>query len=159
MGKPSFSKFAKFFAFALLGAATAIAALAVLSSPAAAQNGGGGGFGTLKPWDTDNLAYGGYSARNFRVPFHEYGGYSAFVFSGDAVFQGRAREACQSAIADGFSSLAFVKQHRTALPFCCLRFSQARSLDGEIILKQQKPPSSKPQQIPQQRTHARRKRI
>ena len=102
MGKPSFSKFAKFFAFALLGAATAIAALAVLSSPAAAQNGGGGGFGTLKPWDTDNLAYGGYSARNFRVPFHEYGGYSAFVFSGDAVFQGRAREACQSAVADAF---------------------------------------------------------
>ena len=56
----------------------------------------------MKPWDTDNLAYGGYSARNFRVPFHEYGGYSAFVFSGDAVFQGRAREACQSAVADAF---------------------------------------------------------
>ena len=28
-----------------------------------------------------------------------------------------------------------------------LRFSQARSLDGEMILKQQKSPSSKPQQI------------
>ena len=103
MGKPCFSKAVKFFAIALFGAAATIAAVAVLSSPATAQApGGGGGFGTLKPWDTDNLAYGSYSARNFRVPFHQYGGYSGFVFSENSVFQGRAREACQSAIADGF---------------------------------------------------------
>ena len=56
----------------------------------------------MKPWDTDNLAYGGYSARNFRVPFHEYAGYAAFSFTDNTTFQARAREACQSAIADGF---------------------------------------------------------
>ena len=79
MGKPCFSKLIKFFALSLLGAATAIAAVAVLSSPATAQNGGGGGR-TEKSWDTDNLLYsvGGsrYSARTFGIPFHEYDGYA-----------------------------------------------------------------------------------
>ena len=88
MGKPSFSKFAKFFAFALLGAATAIAALAVLSTPAAAQN-GGGGDSTLKSWDTDNLRYGNYNAKSFNIPFHKYGGYSGVA-------------ACRKNVADGF---------------------------------------------------------
>ena len=69
MGKPCFSKLTKFFAFALLGVATAIAAVAVLSSPASADpSGGGGGDSTLKSWDTDNLKYGGYSARSFAIP-------------------------------------------------------------------------------------------
>ena len=90
MGKPCFSKAVKFFAIALFGAAATIAAVAVLSSPATAQApGGGGGFGTLKPWDTDNLAYGGYSAKSFNIPFHKYGGYSGVA-------------ACQSGVADGF---------------------------------------------------------
>lgn len=58
MGKPCFSKTIKFFAIALLGAATAIAAVVALSSPAdAAEGGGGGGFGEAKSWDTDNLRY------------------------------------------------------------------------------------------------------
>ena len=92
MGKPCFSKFTKFFAFALLGVATAIAAIAVLSSPAAAKETAGGGVGdTEKSWDTDNLRYasGRYSAKSFNVPFHQYGGYSGVA-------------ACQSGVADAF---------------------------------------------------------
>ena len=91
MGKPCFSKLTKFFAFALLGAATAIAAVAVLSSPASADpsGGGGGGFGSLKPWDTDNLRYESYNARSFNIPFHKYGSYSGVA-------------ACQKNVADGF---------------------------------------------------------
>ena len=38
MGKPCFSTITKFFAFALLGATTAIIAIAVLSTPAAAHS-------------------------------------------------------------------------------------------------------------------------
>ena len=91
MGKLSFSKVIKFFAFALLGAATAIAAVVALSSPADAAEGGGGVGRTPKPWDTDNLRYAGgqYSARSFNVPFHRYGGYSGVA-------------ACQSGVADAF---------------------------------------------------------
>ena len=92
MGKPCFSKAVKFFAFALLGAATAIAAVAVLSTPAAAHShndGGGGGFGTPYPWDTDNLRYGRYNAKSFNIPFHDYRGYSGVA-------------ACQKNVADGF---------------------------------------------------------
>ena len=74
-------------------AAGALAVALLMSSPAAAQdipNSGGGGFGTTKPWDTDNLRYAGgqYSARSFNVPFHQYGGYS--------------ETACQSGVADAF---------------------------------------------------------
>ena len=89
MGKPCFSKAVKFFAFALLGAATAIAAVAVLSTPAAAHNHGGGNRPTPKSWDTDNLRYGSYNAKSFNIPFHKYGGYSGVA-------------ACQSSVADGF---------------------------------------------------------
>ena len=42
MGKLRFSKLIKFFAIALLGTATAIAAIAVMSSPVTAQAPGGG---------------------------------------------------------------------------------------------------------------------
>ena len=91
MGKPCFSKLTKFFAFALLGAATAIAAVAVLSSSASADpSGGGGGGDPLFAWDTDNLRIGStYSAKSFNIPFHKYGGYSGVA-------------ACQSSVADGF---------------------------------------------------------
>jgi len=88
MGKLSFSKVIKFFAISLLGAATAMAAIAVLSSPAAAK-GGGGGDSDDYPWDTDNLRYGNYNAKSFNIPFHKYGGYSGVA-------------ACQSSVADGF---------------------------------------------------------
>lgn len=88
MGKPCYSGISKFFATALL--------------VAAAAKGGGGNARTVKPWDTDNLSYSGYSARNFRVPFHEYAGYAAFSFTENMTFQARARDACQSVIADGF---------------------------------------------------------
>ena len=89
MGKPCFSKITKFFAIALLAAATAITAVAVLSSTAAAKTGGGGAYDE-HPWDTDNLRYAGgqYSARSFNIPYHKYGGYS--------------ETACQSGVADAF---------------------------------------------------------
>ena len=83
-------KIINFFAIALLGVAAAIAAVAVLSTPATAQAPGGGGDSDDYPWDTDNLRYaaGRYSARSFNVPFHQYGGY---------------REgACQGGVADAF---------------------------------------------------------
>ena len=74
MGKPCFSKAVKFFAFALLGAATAIAAIAVLSAPAVADpSGGDGGDVTEKNWDSDNLRFGGYTSASFRIPSHSYG--------------------------------------------------------------------------------------
>ena len=90
MGKSCFLKIINFFAIALLGVAAAIAAVAVLSTPATAQAPGGGGDSDDYPWDTDNLRYaaGRYSARSFNVPFHQYGGY---------------REgACQGGVADAF---------------------------------------------------------
>ena len=76
MGKPCFSKLTKFFAIALLGTATAIAAIAVLSTPATAHNHGGGVKNDLFAWDTDNLAGGGLSAKNYRIPFHDYSKYT-----------------------------------------------------------------------------------
>ena len=77
MGKPCFSTITKFFAFALLAAAVAIATVAVLSSPATAQNPGGGNDDRLKEWDTDNLArwvssVGTVGAKNYRIPYHNY---------------------------------------------------------------------------------------
>ena len=67
--------------------AGAMAVALLLASPAAAQDDGGGDHDE-HPWDTDNLRYGGYTARSFNVPFHEYGGYS--------------ETACQSGVADAF---------------------------------------------------------
>ena len=126
MGKLRFSKIVKFFTLSLLGVATAIAAVAVLSSPATAQNGGGGDV-TEKSWDTDNLLYsvGGsrYSARTFGIPFHEYDGYTVrtetyrrpagcvgFYDENNNPQQAcwaesdvtRNNEPCQSGVADGF---------------------------------------------------------
>jgi len=72
MGKPCFSKAVKFFVIALLGVATAVAAIAVLSSPAAAQ-GGGGNRPDLKNWDSDNLRFSVYTSASFRIPSHSYG--------------------------------------------------------------------------------------
>ena len=93
MGKDLFSNLTKFFALALLVAATALAAIAVLSSPATSQSDppqlNSGGNLTTRPWDTDNLRYGGYNAKSFNVPFHEYGGYSGVA-------------ACRENVADAF---------------------------------------------------------
>ena len=75
MGKACFSKLTKFFAIALLAAATAIAAIAALSTPAAARTGGRGNDLPLMEWDTDNLAAGSIGAKNYRIPFHNYRGY------------------------------------------------------------------------------------
>ena len=102
MGKPCFSRIIKFFAIALLGAAAAIAVIAVLSSPATAQAPGGGGGDTEKPWDTDNLRYTQgsttYTAKNFRVPYHKYGSYAT-----DTTASAAAKAACRGGgIADGF---------------------------------------------------------
>ena len=99
MGKPCYFRIIKFFAIALLGVAAAITAIAVLSSPATAQAPGGDDKGKIpeKPWDTDNLAYSTYSARNFRVPYHQYSGYATGTASA------AAKAACRGGgIADGF---------------------------------------------------------
>ena len=77
MGKPCFSKIIKYASIALISSAVAIAAIIALSTPAAAHNHGGGNPDSAYNWDTDNLRFSGYSARNFRVPFHNYGGYVA----------------------------------------------------------------------------------
>ena len=95
-------KLTKFFAFALLGAAADVAAIAVLSSPAIAAPGGGGGDVPEKPWDTDNLRYWQgstlYTAKNFRVPYHKYGSYAT-----DTTASAAAKAACRGGgIADGF---------------------------------------------------------
>ena len=94
MGKDLFSNLTKFFALALLVAATALAAIAVLSSPATSQNdppqlNDGNNYNSTKSWDTDNLRYGLYKAKSFNIPFHDYGGYSGVA-------------ACQSGVADAF---------------------------------------------------------
>ena len=111
MGKPCFSKLTKFFAVALLGAATAIAAIAVLSTPAAADSHtrGGGNDGTLKEWDTDNLArwvssnVGTVSAKNYRIPYHNYRYANSSGTCGAAYTVSQAKHfGCQSAVADAF---------------------------------------------------------
>ena len=131
MGKPCFLKITKFFAVALLGTAATIAAVAVLSTPAAAtghdSRQGGGGDVTAKSWDTDNLLYSvgenRYSARTFGIPFHEYSSYTVrtetyrrpagcigFYDENNNPQQAcwsesdvtRNNEPCQSGVADGF---------------------------------------------------------
>ena len=62
----------------LVAAAIAVAVtVAATSAATSAQHPppGGGNRDALKEWDTDNLAGGGLSARNYRIPFHDYGGY------------------------------------------------------------------------------------
>ena len=70
-------KITKFFAVALLGTAATIAAVAVLSTPAAAtghdSRQGDGGGRTEKNWDSDNLRFGSYTSASFRIPSHSYG--------------------------------------------------------------------------------------
>ena len=129
MGKLCSSKITKFFALALLATASAIAVIAVLSSPATARTPGGGGDVSLKSWDTDNLRYtvgaNSYTARTFGIPFHEYGRYATrqtgasyraagcggyynengelrAVCWGSGWVGGSEHEPCQSGVADGF---------------------------------------------------------
>jgi len=93
-----FSKIFRFALFALAGLAAVFATALMLAAPASADQKGGGGKPTTKPWDTDNLAYGIYSAENFRVPFHQYRGYATASGVSSA-----AREACQpGGVADAF---------------------------------------------------------
>ena len=96
-----FSWFAKVFRYVCLAAIAIVAAFLVaitFANPAAAQNPGGGGDVDAKPWDTDNLSYGGFSPENFRVPFHQYRGYATASGVSSA-----AREACQpGGVADAF---------------------------------------------------------
>ena len=99
MGKPCFSRLTKFFAIALLTAATAIAAIAVLSSPAAADShtrGGGGGY-PLKSWDTDNLSAGGVGPKNYRIPYHDYTDTAARVLTRRAGLAWRTLSSRQAA--------------------------------------------------------------
>ena len=120
MGKLRFSRIAKFFTIALLGAATAVAAVAVLSSPAAAHGHtrGGGGDSDDYPWDTDNLKIGStYSARSFAIP--HYGS------QGDPVRTGTRTSGlltltenhspCQPSVMDGFFQNS-ASQPRNDLP-------------------------------------------
>ena len=69
----------KYAGVAAAGLAAAVVTVALLAAPASARP-GGGSKPTTKPWDTDNLVYTqgtvSYSAENFRVPFHQYRGYS-----------------------------------------------------------------------------------
>ena len=93
-----FSKIFRCALFALAGLAAVFAAALMLTAPASALLPGIGNGYTTKPWDTDNLAYGSYSAENFRVPFHQYRGYA--TASG---VSSTAREACQpGGVADAF---------------------------------------------------------
>ncbi len=100
-----FSWVAKIFRHVCLAAIAVAAAVLVaitFANPAAARNPGGGNGDTTKPWDTDNLVYTqgtvSYSAENFRVPFHQYRGYST-----DAGASAAAREACApGGVADAF---------------------------------------------------------
>ena len=69
---------AKTLHYTLLTAAALTAAfLAAITTanPAAARSDGDENARQTFAWDTDNLRYGNFSARNFRVPFHQYGGY------------------------------------------------------------------------------------
>ena len=96
---------------ALTAVATVCLAAALLfASPAAALPGDGGGF-PLKAWDTDNLAGGGLSARNYRIPFHDYGGYVdstpakpciQYIAGGSVLSRSRYDGSCPS----GYSLLA-----------------------------------------------------
>ncbi len=90
MGKLHLSQPLKLAALALLGFATAITVATLLSTPVAAAGGDGdGGVVAVKAWDTDNLRYYPYTARNFRVPFHNYGGYVDRAEAKPCVAQGR----------------------------------------------------------------------
>ena len=98
------SRFHRFFVCAGLSALALTAAFlsaVILAAPAAAKDGGGGDIDE-KPWDTDNLVYTqgtvSYSAENFRVPFHQYRGYSTSAGASPA-----AKEACApGGVADAF---------------------------------------------------------
>ena len=60
-------------------AATAIALAVTVAATSAATSAqhpppDRGNDGTLKEWDTDNLAAGSIGAKNYRIPFHDYNG-------------------------------------------------------------------------------------
>ena len=77
MGKPYFSKVFRYVGIATIGLVVAITTAFFLANPVSAHSHeeGGGNPDSAYSWDTDNLRFSGYSARNFRVPFHNYEGY------------------------------------------------------------------------------------
>ena len=92
----------------MLAAATAITAVAALSSPAAAK-GGSGNRDALKSWDTDNLArwvssnVGTVSAKNYWIPYYNYRYANSSGTCGAAYTVSQAKHfGCQSAVADAF---------------------------------------------------------
>ena len=103
MGFSWFAKIFRYVCLAGIAVAAAFVVAVILANPAAADpSGGGGSKPTTKPWDTDNLVYTqgtvSYSAENFRVPFHQYRGYSTAAGASPA-----AREACApGGVADAF---------------------------------------------------------
>ena len=102
MGFSWFAKIFRYICLAAIAIAAAFFAAITLANTAVAQNPGGGSKPTTKPWDTDNLAYtqgtGSYSAKNFRVPHHRYGGYATATGASAS-----AKEACApGGIADAF---------------------------------------------------------
>ena len=103
MGFSWFAKIFRYVCLAGIAVAAAFVVAVILANPAAADpSGGGGSKPTTKPWDTDNLVYTqgtvSYSAENFRVPFHQYRGYSTAAGASAA-----AREACApGGVADAF---------------------------------------------------------
>ena len=78
MGKPCFSTITKFFAFALLGATTAIIAIAVLSTPAA--KGGGGNRDALN--DFPVASYGRWDQKGTGYAFARQRATTAYAGTG-----------------------------------------------------------------------------
>ena len=79
MGKFCFSKILTYACLAAITLAVAFLAVTTAANPAsAAGETGDSNKGTLKEWDTDNLArwvsssFGRAGARNYRIPYHNY---------------------------------------------------------------------------------------
>ena len=98
-----------------------MAAIAVLSSPAVAHNhGGGGGKVSDKPWDTDNLRFGNYSAKSLAIPHYGSQGVRSGTrtvtgYLGNAVTLTENHSPCQPSVMDGFFQNS-ASQPRNDLP-------------------------------------------
>ena len=72
MGSGVFPKVFRYACLAAIALAAAFLAAIYTANPAAAKD--GERDRGLKEWDTDNLAASGRSAKNYRIPFHDYSG-------------------------------------------------------------------------------------